>query len=357
MPQIEQVQDLWYTLSHSVTTQPVAFGKFALSIPTPLNMNAPAPPATPIRQEYANRTIHYYDIHCGFNDDTPSQQEEYFLALFRHVAQLSSDLTPDRHWLSAGKRYFVKGVHFEPDTKQIHGKLCSIRMDLFPELGKISDDTARDIDAEEDEGILETAHFIITYRNRVKHIALEYNDVGPKASDLRFYLEHIGQPAGLQAVVLHRIISSDTLRELERRMGRISEMDVRVFHSNVPKIARMSGELATVLAGASTLFDSEMITLTPKLDYRKRTATAKARAVVDSMVQAFTRNPTSMDAFEVFRVKAEDRDKNGKLDEFDLLQDKIKSKITVQKRPRSRVLISTDMFQKMAAGLAEKRLI
>ncbi|QKG57024.1 hypothetical protein GKZ68_10525 [Hymenobacter sp. BRD128] len=320
-------------------------------------MNAPAAPVVPIQQEYADRTIHYYDIHFSFSDDTPAQQETYFVGLFHLAVNLSQQLNPNRHWLSAGRRYFVKDVHFEPVSKQIHGKLCSIRTDLFPELGNFSDDTAREIEAEEDEGILETSHFVIAYRDRVKHLALEYNDVGPKAADLRFYLEHIGRQAGLLAVVVNRIISADTLRQIERRMGRISEMDVRVFRENVQQVATMNQGLATTLAAANELFDSEMITLKPKLDYRSKTATASAREVVDSIVRAFTRNPTKMDAFKVFRVKAEDRDKNGNLDEFDLLEDKIKSRIRVQKRPRSRVLISTDIFQKMVAELERKRLI
>lgn len=322
-------------------------------------MQAPTPtaPVIPIRQEYADRTIHYFDIHLGFNDDTPSRQENYFLELFRQVVRLSQSLDPSRHWLSAGRRYFVKDVHFEPESKQVHGKLCSIRMDLFPELGNVRDDTVREIDADEDEGILETAHFIVTYRNRVKHVALEYNDVGPKAADLRFYLQHIGQAVGLQGVVLNRIISADTLAELERRMGRISELDVRVYQGNVQQVARMNGELASVLSQANELFESEIVTIKPKLDYRKRTATAKAREIIDTIVAAFTRNPLNMDAFEVFRVKAEDRDKNGNLDEFDLLEDKIRSRIKVQKRPRSRVLISTDVFEKMTAELTAKRLL
>jgi len=52
-------------------------------------------------------------------------------------------------------------------------------------------------------------------------------------------------------------------------------------------------------------------------------------------------------------MRAEDEEKNNRLSKFDLLLEKVNSELKVQKKAKSRTLISEDMFDLMVKALGE----
>ncbi len=80
-------------------------------------------------------------------------------------------------------------------------------------------------------------------------------------------------------------------------------------------------------------------------------------AFVKDIINEWTRNPLRRKDFETFKVRAKDSDSRGTLQVFDLLKDDIKDRISVEKRAKSRVLNSLDMFGKMVDSMQKRRII
>jgi hypothetical protein len=112
------------------------------------------------RPSHANRVIHFYDINFGFKDD--SLPHGHFVELFKQVIEMSKKRDESRYVRSGDKRLFIQDIKFVPDIEQVHGKLRAVRLDVTPEILNMKTDTARDIEMAEEEGIVETTHFVIS---------------------------------------------------------------------------------------------------------------------------------------------------------------------------------------------------
>lgn len=60
--------------------------------------------------------------------------------------------------------------------------------------------------------------------------------------------------------------------------------------------------------------------------------------------------------FNKVEIKAENSEKNNVLEKFDLLIDKVTSIINVDRKPRHKIIESSDMFDKMKTELKNKRI-
>jgi len=56
----------------------------------------------------------------------------------------------------------------------------------------IQTDETRGIEAQEEEGLVETTHFIIDYSGEQKKLAIEYNMFGARMGDFVKYIQNIG---------------------------------------------------------------------------------------------------------------------------------------------------------------------
>ena len=79
--------------------------------------------------------------------------------------------------------------------------------------------------------------------------------------------------------------------------------------------------------------------------------TNNIKKIVNKIIEKFKKDKGSLNMFDTLRVKAEDGDNRNKLREFDLLNIWVTSEVKVEKREKSRAIVSIDMFEKMKKEL------
>ena len=103
-------------------------------------------------------------------------------------------------------------------------------------------------------------------------------------------------------------------------------------------------------------FNSDYATINLKFDYRKKNDTTEVNRSIFNAIKNLISKPAKAELFEVLTVKAEDEEKNNKLEVFDLLVNKVKSIINVEKQPRYRTVISEDLYQKIQSEIIRKKI-
>jgi hypothetical protein len=97
--------------------------------------------------------------------------------------------------------------------------------------------------------------------------------------------------------------------------------------------------------------------LKPQFDIKNKAETSTAKEIVNAVIKAWKSNPLRRSDFKTFKVTGQDSEKGGTLELFDLLKDDEKSKIRVEKRLKTRILNSSDMFTKIVSIMTKKRII
>lgn len=294
------------------------------------------------------RIINYYELDFVF------REENDFKSFFATLTTLAKTRAKIRYQRFGDKYVFIQGI--ENKDEMIKAKMRCVRMDLLPELMDINTDETKEIDAKEQEGIVETTHFIIDYRKEGQIIlALEYNHYGSKITDLVEYVKRIGISKEILDKVIFTPIIKNELNTLHERIGRFSEFVVRVHKDNVPKIKEMDTKLWQACSASVDNFDNDYSTLRLKFDFKKRSETPLIRSTVLNLIKHFKKKHIDKHIFNQLYMKAEDNDKNGVLEKFDLLLEKVNSSIKVQRKRKYRTLISKDMFDKMTNELNRTR--
>lgn len=290
------------------------------------------------------RVINYYELKFSFVEDNN------FDSFFTTLTTLAKTRAKIRYQLFGDKYVFIQGIENKDDM--IKAKMRCIRMDLLPELMDISTDETKEIEAKEQEGVVETTHFIIDYRDKENIIlALEYNHYGSKITDLVDYVQRIGIHKKLLDNVGFAPITKNELDNLKDRIGRFSEFVVRIHKDNVPKLKTMDKKLWQAVSVSTDNFDTDYATLRLKFDFKQRSATPLIEQTVFNLINHFKKNYKEKHIFNQLYMKAEDHEKNNLLAKFDLLIEKVNSDLKVQKKPKYRTLISKDMFDQMTNEL------
>lgn len=256
-----------------------------------------------LKIERIPRTVHYYNVEFSFNDDL--HKEDHFLELFRMIVKMSHDKEADRYKEIGGRLLFVQDVSFDPASKQVRGKIRAVR-GLSPEVLDMSSDVAREVELKENEGFVETTHFILSYKRKRKRMAVEYNHAGAKAHEFESYLRHIGQRVKLQAIVMQRVITDDMLEEVQRRMGRCSELIMEVVRDEVATVKKVDGQLATMLENSRNFLKTDKITIHFGFEIDKQSQSSGVTEFIGNLARAVKRNPLTLKAFSKLRVRAED---------------------------------------------------
>lgn len=289
------------------------------------------------------RVVNYYELDFKFIND------EDFQSFFKTLTSLAKTKAKIRYQRFGDKYVFIQGINNKNGL--LKAKMRCIRMDLLPELMNMSTDETIEIDAKEQEGVVETTHFIIDYRKEKIILSLEYNHYGSKITDLVNYIQRIGVHKDILENVGFSPIVKDELKKIKERVNRFSEFIVKVHKDNVDKIKKMDNKLWQVLDASRDNFDSDYATLKLKFDFRQRQETSKIRGTAFNIIDYLSKNNKDKYLFNQLKMRAEDEKENDRLATFDLLLEKINSKFRVQKKSKSRTLISDDMFDKMVEEL------
>jgi len=293
------------------------------------------------------RIIYYYELHIKYLDGND------LISFFNRINQLSTDKESTRYQNFGSRTLFVQGIQIDGDY--INGKLRSIRTDLFPELINMTTDEVKDIEAGADDGVMETSHFIIKKSGNKVYLAIEYNHYGAKIEDIVLYLKNVGFILTITRDVGY-IAYLNSVQNLINRINRVSEFSMKVHKNNIAELQAVDGNLYQSARVLTDSFENEFAVLDFKIDYRKFNDTPLIKKSILGIYKWFEENPDKKYLFNYVNFTAEDEEKNKLLQTFDLLADKLKSTVTVQKKSSGRIVISADMFPKMRIEMDRKNL-
>jgi hypothetical protein len=285
------------------------------------------------------RVINYYELDFKFKDGNDLN------TLYNELINLEKSKNEKRYLAVGEKLIFIQG--FENNQKFFKGKIRCIRKDVLPELMNTETDETKEIEAEEEEGLVETTHFIIDYRNKKTYLALEYNHYGSKITDFVNYIQTTGLKLDILIHVGFKPIVKDDLAKLKEKINRFSEFIVKIHKDNIDEIKKMDSKIWGALNASFENFQSEYATLILKFDYKQYVETPYIKQSVFNLISFLAKNNSKKYLFNKLEIKAEDESKNNLLEHFDLLLEKVNSEIKVERKPKYRTIISIDMFEKM----------
>lgn len=297
------------------------------------------------------RTINYFELKPTLSKEGSTSD---FTAVFKKIIALSRTKSGERFVMNNDKLLYLTDIKFDNTLKRISGKLLNIRMDGFPELMNTKDDAIRDITAAEEEGIIETSHFILSLAKKPMILSLEFNQYGPRINDFIFYLEHFIFKEGVSAKIEYNPFVRDDLENYKKRIHRVSSVVAKVHKDDVKRVNEYDKDLFDAIATAANISEAEYVTLELKYDYRNMPDTPVIRNKILKIINKLISNKKAYSVFTKLVVKAEDNEYNDKLKNFDLLNIWIKTRIMVEKKPKSRVIVSADIFSKMGIDLVKE---
>lgn len=306
--------------------------------------------------EKIKRIIHYYELKFDFLAEFKPDDGDQFREIFRIIISLAKTRANIRYQEFGEKSIFIQDVKIEPANKLVIGKLRCVRSDILPEIMNKNTDEARGIEAKEEEGLVETTHFIIDFSKKTKKLAIEFNQFGAKVTDFVHYLQNIGINKNALKTVGFTPIVKDELSKLQDRIRRCSEFVVKVHKDNIEEIKALDGKIYSALQASMEHFHSDYATLILKFNYRERKETKEINSSIFNIVRKLVKDKSKTELFNTLSVKAEDTDKNELLENFDLLVDKVKSEISVEKKKRYRTVVSIDIFEKIKSELIKKKI-
>lgn len=301
------------------------------------------------------RIIHYYELNFIFHQDFKASDGDQCREFFALIKQLASTRSNIRYQPFGEKALFLQDVTIKPSDKVITGKLRCVRKDLLPEIMDTNTDVARGIETKEQEGVVETTHFIIDFSRPKKRLAIEHNQFGARITDLMYYLDRIGTAKKATTKITCAPVVRDELKGIKDRINRIAKFIVKVHKDNIEGIQGMDKKLYSALLAAEDHFNSEYVELSLKFDYKKRANTKEVNTTTNNLINSLLRDKTKAEIFSTLEVRAEDTEKNNRLEMFDLLVDKVKHELTVERKEKFRTVISNDIFPKMQTALHSLR--
>jgi len=143
---------------------------------------------------------------------------------------------------------------------------------------------------------------------------------------------------------------------MQERINRCSEFKVKVHKDNIDKIKTLDDNRYTALKSSICHFKSEYATLILKFNYKQRTETQEINKSIFNIIRKLIQDRTKTELFNHLSVRAEDSDKNNLLENFDLLLDKVKSEVSIEKQKRYRTVVSADIFEKMKSEIIRRNI-
>jgi hypothetical protein len=152
-------------------------------------------------------------------------------------------------------------------------------------------------------------------------------------------------------------MAGDSLTDFLNRVGKMSELEISAPKDSIAQVEKYNPGLASAMEASKDFFKCDTLILKPQFNIKNKAENSIAKEFVSSIIRAWKSNPLRRDDFETFKVRGQDSEKNGTLELFDLLRDDEKSKIKVEKRLKTRILNSEDMFAKIVSIMTKKRII
>lgn len=304
--------------------------------------------------EYIKRNINFYELNFILNEQD-TNQKGFLTNTFNRCAKLNIEKSEHRILPLEDSFIYTNDIFFDGIRKTIKGKFIRVRMNAFPELINTKSDVIKDIIVDEEEGICETSHFHIDYNNYKLIIAIEFNQYGPKINDIKRYISALWLQENIMCNCEFIPIVKDNLAEFLGRMNRCSHFKVKVHKDYINQIRNVDEGLFSALESTNNFAsgESDYIEIFLKFEYRSKAKTSITDKAVDIIRKIISR-PDYANYFDELEFVSEDSNKNNRLQLFDLISDKVKSSVNVQKREKSRLVVSADMYEKLEIELNNK---
>lgn len=300
------------------------------------------------------RTINYFEIEYELNDN--KSISDYF-SIFDIITDRNQKKDKSRIMKNGNKSLNLFVSNSDAAKKIAYGKIVDIRMDAFPELIKTSDDKVRDIEVDDDEGILESSHFVLSVKGDRLILSLEHNQYGPRISDFYFIANsYLFSNEILKTHIIHPL-TNDTKINYADRIDRVSYLIAKVHKDNVKRIEKVDKGIFSAIITASEVAEAEYVTLKYNVGKKQIEASSKLRDLILKITSYFDNNANSNLDFETLQIRAIDTENEMKMKDFDLLNIWIKTHIRVEKKPKSRVVLTTDIHEKMKSDLQKQLLL
>ncbi len=290
------------------------------------------------------RTINYFEIEYQLNENKTIK--DYF-SIFDLITERNNTKDKSRILKNGNKNLNLFVSYTDPNKKIAFGKIVDIRMDAFPELIKTSDDKVRDIDADEDEGILESSHFVLSVKGKRLILSLEHNQYGPRISDFYFIANTYLLSNNILKSHIINPLTNDTKINYAERIDRVSFLIAKVHKDSIQRIEKVDKGLFSAISTASDVAESEYVSIKYNVGKKQIEASSKLRELILKITTFFSNNKNSNLDFDTLQIRAIDKENEMKMKDFDLLNIWIKSQIRVEKKPKSRVVLTTDIHEKM----------
>lgn len=300
------------------------------------------------------RTVNYFEVEYILNDK--KTLSDYF-AIFDLITDRNNRKDKSRILKNGNKSINLFVTNFDTSKQMAFGKIVDIRMDAFPELIDTTDDNVRDIEAAVGEGILESSHFILSVKGKRLILSLEHNQYGPRISDFHFIANHYLSVNDI--VKSHTInpLTNDQKIDYAKRIERVSYLIAKVHKDNIGRMEKVDKGIFSAYETASTVADSEYVTLTYNIGRKQIEASSKLRKLILKITNYFAENKNSNMDFDTLKIRAVDNENEMKMRDFDLLNIWIKSHLQVKKKPKSRVVLTSDIHYKMKEDYQKQLLL
>jgi len=301
------------------------------------------------------RKIYFYKLEINYQPSLQPSDGDCFREFYSLITKLAQTKDPLRYQIIGEKILFIQDIKFVPNERKIKGKLRCVRKDILPEIINMKNDITKGIEVEDEEGIVETTHFVIDYSKTEKRIAFEFNQFGARINDFVYYCSVIGESLNATLNVDAIIIAKDNLETVKKQINNCSEIVVRVHKTEINEIEKLDKKLYSALERSIELFTPEYAELTLKFDYKKH-PTLDANSFIQNIISKLISNKKNKSHFETLSIRAQNSYENNRIELFDLLIDKAKVEIRVQKKAKYRSIISEDILEKMTDEIGKLKL-
>jgi hypothetical protein len=301
-------------------------------------------------QDTVERTIYYYEVRFKLFKEAEIQKRNYFEIInkIKSYVDVNSQVRFIKKRENDENKFGVYEYHeFENETNKIGFKLIRMRKDVFPQLMDDGGVSLEDLTNTDNKSVVESTHVLLDYSDyKVLRIGIEFNTEGPRINDLMIYLKRLGTELQFARSIFTTILTNNKLEEVANKIGNCKFLEVKVLKENIEDVKTHDGELGSVLDSLSKFGKSNYFKVRLRLDFERNNQTNKNKIL--NFIKTFTKDKNALDYYDVFKIEAEDTSKpNSPFETFDLLMDKIKSKVTPSRKHTSKVIISNLMYSLM----------
>lgn len=224
----------------------------------------------------------------------------------------------------------------------IEWKISYMRMNWVPKKWKIWEKEVSDIWLKDDEWITETTHFIYAPSNNI--LVIEYNHFWPRIWTLEFHLNNrcsTNEKWWIDEVDFQPIFNRELIEQL-KDMQEITLFKATIPKAHIVKLKNTKSKLSELFENALYFWDTWNVTIVLKWDKNKKEWVME----VNTLRNELEKIGYIAEVFSDFEIKAISKSEQ-KNKSYNLLQDKMKTDVTVVNLGNSRDIDSVDIFKKM----------